>query len=106
MANPVYWRKYYPGDEQAQAFARKYSFSDRSRYYWPVPEVQTALVQLLHNLETNPLPLSLLSQYAPVQYRRIRNREIANAPRAIILDQITGVLEDYAHACGCWRPQA
>ena len=30
-----YWRKYYSGDESQQQFKRKYSFSDRSRYYWP-----------------------------------------------------------------------
>jgi D-tagatose-1,6-bisphosphate aldolase subunit GatZ/KbaZ len=100
LANPVHWRKYYGGDEQAQAFARKYSFSDRSRYYWPVPEVQAALARLLRNLEENPPPLSLLSQFAPVQYGRIRAGRIANSPRAIILDRIGQVLEEYAYACG------
>jgi D-tagatose-1,6-bisphosphate aldolase subunit GatZ/KbaZ len=100
LDNPVHWRKYYGGDEQAQAFARKYSFSDRSRYYWPVPEVQAALARLLRNLEENPPPLSLLSQFAPVQYGHIRAGRIANSPRAIILDRIGQVLEEYAYACG------
>ena len=35
MDNPGYWQKYYPGTDAEQAFKRKYSFSDRSRYYWP-----------------------------------------------------------------------
>ena len=36
LGNPKYWKKYYTGNEEQQAFKRKYSFSDRSRYYWPV----------------------------------------------------------------------
>ena len=64
---------------------RKPSFSDRSRYYWPVPEVQAAL--------------ALLSQFAPVQYSRIRSGRIVNRPRAIILDRIGQVLDEYAYAC-------
>jgi len=100
LTNPVHWRKYYGGDEQAQAFARKYSFSDRSRYYWPVAEVQDALARLLYNLEGNPPPLSLLSQFAPLQYSRIRAGRMANSPRAIILDRIDQVLGEYGYACG------
>ncbi|HFE66608.1 MAG TPA: tagatose-bisphosphate aldolase, partial [Chloroflexi bacterium] len=99
QANPVYWQKYYSGDTAAQAFARKYSFSDRSRYYWPVPAVQAALDKLLENLAARPLPLSLLSQYMPAQYRRIREGKLANDPRELILDGVTAVLPDYAWAC-------
>ncbi len=100
LANPIYWQKYYQGDAQALHLARKYSFSDRSRYYWPVPEVQLALSRLLQNLGEWPLPLTLLSQYVPVQYARIRSGEIANEPRAILLDKVRRVLSDYSYACG------
>jgi D-tagatose-1,6-bisphosphate aldolase subunit GatZ/KbaZ len=99
QANPVYWQNYYSGDTAAQAFARKYSFSDRSRYYWPVPAVQAALAKLLENLAARPLPLSLLSQYMPAQYQRIREGKLADDPRALILDKVTAVLSDYAWAC-------
>jgi D-tagatose-1,6-bisphosphate aldolase subunit GatZ/KbaZ len=57
------------------------------------------LTKLLHNLKTAPIPLSLLSQYAPLQYKRIRNGTLENSPEGIILDQITSVLETYAEAC-------
>jgi len=100
LAQPVYWKKYYQGDQQYQRFAREYSFSDRSRYYWPVSEVQAALTKLIKNLDAAPLPLSLLSQYLPVQYERIRNRRLANSPRSIMLDKVISVLADYAYACG------
>ena len=98
LANPVHWRNHYHGDAGEQRFARKYSFSDRSRYYWPVPEVQSALARLLDNLEANPIPLTTLSQFMPEQYREVRQGRLANQPQAIIQSKITSVLDDYAYA--------
>jgi D-tagatose-1,6-bisphosphate aldolase subunit GatZ/KbaZ len=98
LANPVHWRKYYPGDPAAQRFARQFSFSDRSRYYWPAQEVQVALEKLHHNLGAKPLPLSLISQYAPEQYRRIRCGQLLSQPDVVIQDRIIGVLHDYRMA--------
>jgi len=100
LANPVYWEKYYSGDESELKFARKYSFSDRSRYYWPVPDVQQALSKLFENLERKTVPLTLLSQYMPVQYNKVRSSELANSPKAWVYDRIKDVLSDYAFACG------
>lgn len=99
LANPVHWEEYYTGSLEERWFARKYSLSDRSRYYWPVPSVQEALNRLLTNLGQNPIPPSLLSQYLPVQYTRVREGLIANRPRALIMDKIASVLSDYAYAC-------
>jgi D-tagatose-1,6-bisphosphate aldolase subunit GatZ/KbaZ len=93
------WQKHYHGTPQELAFARKYSLSDRSRYYWPDARVQAALERLLANLASRPLPLTLLSQFAPEQYRRIREGGLENTPRALILDRIDRVLEDYSTAC-------
>ena len=98
LANPVHWQKHYQGDANEQYFARKYSFSDRSRYYWPVLEVQIALKQLIENLEAYPIPLSLLSQFMPGQYRQVRQGVVNNQPRAIIQSKIMSVLDDYAYA--------
>jgi D-tagatose-1,6-bisphosphate aldolase subunit GatZ/KbaZ len=98
LRSPEHWRKHYMGDESTQRFARRYSYSDRLRYYWPDVQVQAALQKLLANLNGRLLPLSLLSQYAPLQYERIRQGELANIPEAIILDRITDVLRDYVFA--------
>lgn len=95
---PEHWRKHYTSDEATQRFARRYSYSDRSRYYWPDAQVQAALQKLLANLNSRSVPLSLLSQYAPVQHARIRQGELTNTPEAIILDRIIGVLRDYTFA--------
>ena len=100
LMQPVYWQTHYQGDPERQRFARKYSPSDRSRYYWPVNRVQTSLAKLIKNLESRPPPYPLLSQYLPVQYGHIRDGLIANSPRAIITDKIASVLAEYAYACG------
>jgi D-tagatose-1,6-bisphosphate aldolase subunit GatZ/KbaZ len=100
LADPRYWEPYYTGDKAAQAFSRKYSLSDRCRYYWPVPSVQAALEQLLSNLRAQPLPAAPLSQYLPVQYARVRAGTLPNTPDALILDKIENILADYACACG------
>ena len=95
LREPRHWQKYYHGTAQELAFARKYSLSDRSRYYWSNGKVQAALNRLLANLSTRPLPLALLSQFAPEQLAHIRKGRIKNNPEAIILDRIDRVLEDY-----------
>jgi D-tagatose-1,6-bisphosphate aldolase subunit GatZ/KbaZ len=95
LSNPIHWRKYYLGDSRAQRFARRFSYSDRSRYYWPHPEVQAALACLFRNLSNVSIPLSLISQYLPVQYWRIRVGQLNNDPHELVLDSIRGTLQDY-----------
>ncbi len=97
---PQHWNKHYHGSPAETALARKYSRSDRVRYYWPDPQVQAALQKLIANLSSRPLPAGLVSQYAPAQFRRIREGDLENTPKAILLDRIDEVLGDYAYACG------
>ena len=99
IQHPEHWRKYYRGTEEEQALKRKYSFSDRIRYYWPDLQVQSALGKLLKNLNEKQIPLSLLSQFAPKQLERIRRKEMAASPDAIISDSVHEVLRSYQAAC-------
>lgn len=100
VENPKYWAPYYSGGEHEIQFARKYSLSDRSRYYWPNPKVQDALKRLLRNLQKHEMPLSLLSQALPAQYHAVRAGKMENKPLAWIIGKIESVLSDYYHACG------
>jgi len=100
LSNPTYWHSYYPGDAREQRYARQYSLSDRIRYYWPVVEVEVAVGNLLAKLSTRPIPLPLLSQFMPEQYRGVRNGHLENEPRSLIQNRIAAVLDDYAFACG------
>jgi D-tagatose-1,6-bisphosphate aldolase subunit GatZ/KbaZ len=99
LTEPKHWLKYYPGSPTEQALARKYSLSDRIRYYWPHPEVQGALQRLMVNLGRHPLPLALLSQYLPAQYPGVRLGVLPNKPRALVIDHIQHALAGYWAAC-------
>lgn len=103
LAKPANWIKHYHGSEQETAFARKYSYSDRSRYYWPDPDVQQALARLLDNLRAHRVPLNLLSQYMPDQYQAVRTGRITTAPEDLIHHRIMQVTDKYARACGLAR---
>jgi D-tagatose-1,6-bisphosphate aldolase subunit GatZ/KbaZ len=100
LADPQYWKDYYRGDETAQRIARKYSLSDRARYYWSQEDVAGALEKLLANLTARPAPTSLISQYLPNQSALLRTGALANLPADMIRHKILEVLNDYARACG------
>jgi len=104
LRNPEYWKNYYHGDEVALRISRKYSYSDRIRYYWPQPSVAEALQRLIQNLTAHPAPPSMLSQYLPRQSDAVRAAEIPNEPNAIIRHKILEVLDHYAFACGMLKP--
>ncbi|HEX6502187.1 MAG TPA: D-tagatose-bisphosphate aldolase, class II, non-catalytic subunit [Terriglobales bacterium] len=100
LRNPEYWKDYYPAQEPEAQFARRYSFSDRCRYYWPDAAVQKEVDRLLKNLSNAPIPLTLLSQHLPEQYERVREGKICNTPESLIEDRIRQVLRFYSAACG------
>jgi D-tagatose-1,6-bisphosphate aldolase subunit GatZ/KbaZ len=100
VENPVFWKNYYRGDAKALRLARKYSYSDRVRYYWPQPAVASALRQLIDNLTANAAPTSLLSQYLPNQAEAVRRGELENRPAELLRHKLLEVLNQYAYACG------
>ncbi len=97
---PANWKDHYHGTLQEMAFSRKYSLSDRIRYYWNVPQVQSALGRLLQNFFGKKLPPSLVSQFMPRQWEKIRAGQIGDTPEALIIDKVISVLEAYDLACG------
>jgi D-tagatose-1,6-bisphosphate aldolase subunit GatZ/KbaZ len=100
--DPRHWRAYYT-EPDSQEFDLQYSLSDRIRYYWNVPRVQSACAALIANLSKRRIPLTLLSQYLPVQYAAVRTGALANDARELLLDGIAQVLRHYEDAC---RPAA
>ncbi len=103
--NPSDWQKYYMGTAEQVAFACKYSFSDRIRYYWNQPSVEQSLDRLIHNLESHPAPMTILSQYMPIQYKHLRSHQIGSDPRSLIWDCIQETLADYSTACGLQKTE-
>ena len=100
LREPAYWRSYYNGDESRLRISRAYSYSDRCRYYWHEISVQTEIERLIENLTARSVPLTLISQYLPLEYEAIRAEQIENQPGAIIRYHIRLVLRSYATACG------
>jgi len=98
-AAPKFWNKYYLSGGRQLALDQQYSLSDRIRYYWPVPAVEAALNRLLANLDANPPPLTLLSQYLPLQYEAIRTGRLRPRARELVLHSIEQVLQQYSAAC-------
>ena len=98
-ANPRFWNKYYLSEGLQLALDQQYSLSDRIRYYWPVPAVETAINRLLANLDATPPPLTLLSQYLPLQYEAIRAGRIRSCSRDLVIYAIERVLQQYSAAC-------
>lgn len=103
LENPEHWRSYYRGDAAALRLARKYSYSDRCRYYWTQPSVANAVRCLIGNLITSPPPVSVISQFLPVQADAIRAGGSSNHPGEIIRGKILEVMDVYAYACGMSR---
>lgn len=102
--NPRYWQKHYnKGSEAEIAFARRFSYSDRVRYYWPNPRIGQALDQLVWNLKTYPAPPALLSQYLPLQYRAVREQRLINDPLHLIRHKIMEVTAVYSAAAGAGK---
>ena len=106
LAQPGYWEGYYPGTAAEQKIARRYSYSDRLRYYWPHPEVEAAVERLFGNLSALELPLPLVSQFLPEQFARVRAGELAATPHELAVDKVRDALRPYAAATrGAGQPR-
>jgi D-tagatose-1,6-bisphosphate aldolase subunit GatZ/KbaZ len=69
---PAHWEQHYRGEPDALRLKRRFSYSDRWRYYLPAPPVQQAIDRRFANLASTAIPPSLVSQYLPCQYVRYR----------------------------------
>ncbi len=98
LAQPGNWQKHYHGDDKQLALARKYSFSDRARYYIGQPEVTAAIDKLFANLKEYPVPMNMLHQYMPVTYAKVRDGLLPLDPKELALDGVTFFMLDYEYA--------
>jgi D-tagatose-1,6-bisphosphate aldolase subunit GatZ/KbaZ len=100
LAHPQYWRAHYHGDPDALKLARKYSYSDRLRYYWPDKVIAERLEKMLKNLGSREIPVTLISQFLPIQYEAIMDDRISSKPDDLIYFGVARVLDKYAYAVG------
>lgn len=100
LDNPKYWEGYYQGTKEEQKLKRKYSFSDRSRYYWTDLRIANSVQKLMENIDYNRLPLSLVSQFMPKQFEALQNGLIKLTAEELVVFNIREALRLYARACG------
>ncbi len=98
LANPGNWQKHYHGDEKQLHLARKYSFSDRARYYIGQPEVVAAMNKLFANLNAVQIPLNMLHQYMPLTYAKVRDGILPLDAKELAMDGVTNFMLDYEYA--------
>lgn len=98
LENPGNWQKHYHGDKKQLHLARKYSFSDRARYYIGQPEVLEAMDKLFTNLNTYKIPLNMLHQYMPLTYAKVRDGVLPLDAKELAMDGVTNFMLDYEYA--------
>lgn len=97
VANPVYYQKHYHGTPAEIAYRRKFSFSDRSRYYMPTEEVRKAQEVLFNNFKDG-VPLGVLSQFMPLEYTKVRESRLHNDPLSLVKDRVIYTVDEYLYA--------
>ncbi|MDF9838746.1 MULTISPECIES: class II D-tagatose-bisphosphate aldolase, non-catalytic subunit [unclassified Breznakia] len=97
LEDPSRWQKYYTGSENEIRIKRKYSFSDRSRYYMQNDKVEASIRVLVENLKDG-IPLNLLSQFMPIQYTKVREGLLDNNPEDLIRDRVINTIDEYLYA--------
>ncbi len=99
LLKPAHWKSYYHGDHKQVHRNLTYGYSDRCRYYWNEPSVQAEVARLMANLAALPIPLPLVSQYFPLEYEAVTERQFSPTPEMLIRNHIRHVLGIYSRAC-------
>ena len=100
LAEPGSWQRHYHGTERELFIKRRFSFSDRCRYYFAVPEVVRAMEKLIRNMDATEIPLSMLHQYMPLQYSKVRDGLLPLSARELLFDCVAVMADDYNYAVG------
>lgn len=95
MSDEKYWKNYYHGSEQDIAYARKFSLSDRCRYYLDDETINASIHRLIANINAADLPFGLISQYFPEQKERVLTKTDKVTAQVLIKERIKDVLKTY-----------
>lgn len=98
VKNDKNWKKYYHGNPNDVTLARKFSFSDRCRYYFINQKVEKAIQTLFKNIDSVKIPMGLLHQYMPLQYNKVRDGILKPQGKELVKDAVISVIDDYNYA--------
>ncbi len=99
LQNPGNWDKHYHGSKSELYLARRYSYSDRARYYLTDPSVKDAIDKLISNLKRVEIPLNLLHQFMPISYQKVIRGKLQNNVTELLYDAVLEMADDYEYAC-------
>ena len=98
LKNPKDWIKHYHGSETSKRIDRKFSLSDRCRYYFSTNEIQNAIERLYENIDSVDIPLGLLHQYLPHQYHKVLEGKLEPTGENLVTDHVREVFYHYEYA--------
>ncbi|MEQ1769251.1 MAG: class II D-tagatose-bisphosphate aldolase, non-catalytic subunit [Devosia sp.] len=98
FAHPQQWQGHYSGSAQQQHYLRRFSLSDRIRYFWTDPAIAGAVAKLRANLQRTGLPLTLVSQHFPQHFEAVRDGRAAATADSLCRANIKSALVPYADA--------
>ncbi|MCW6507014.1 D-tagatose-bisphosphate aldolase, class II, non-catalytic subunit [Lichenifustis flavocetrariae] len=99
LREAIHWQKYYHGTPDELRVQRHFSYSDRIRYYWPHPDAQAAVAQLLRRLEGHIIPDTLVSQHLAWAYPAVSRGDVPARAKELQIAAVQRVLDLYAQAC-------
>jgi len=98
LARPGDWLGHYHGTEKELAIKRKYSLSDRCRYYLSDEAVRLGIAKLVGNINSNNVPEALISQYLPTALRRLRDAGAQYSAENLLKSRVKDCIDDYLYA--------
>lgn len=99
LDDPSNWEKHYHGTRADISLSMDFSYSDRCRYYMTDDTVEEAVDILVNNINNAKVPLTLISQYMPEQYKHLRNnKEKTVCAQWLIKDKVKDLINDYIYA--------
>lgn len=98
LANDSDWRRHYHGTPEQLRLKRRYSLSDRCRYYLAAPEAREAIEKLFRNIDGTRIPLGLVRQYLPMQYEYIAGAGERPRAKEIAKRFVFRTISDYNYA--------
>ena len=98
LAAPKNWAGYYPGSDAEKYVQRHFSYSDRIRYYWNLPDARGAVAALFDALGERELPETLVSQYLARVYDDVSAGTLTPTARNLAIASVRKALEPYSIA--------
>jgi D-tagatose-1,6-bisphosphate aldolase subunit GatZ/KbaZ len=95
LDKPQNWIRHYHGDENTLTLMRKFSLSDRSRYYMDDETVKNATERLFANTNEADIPVGILAQFFPRQCEEVIAGAMEPSARNLVYRQIEYILETY-----------